>query len=488
MQNSLLDTLVGVSLGLVGLAIWHRRRPAPAVLLLTSAALWFAGGAVESLALAHRGPSTHFLVGYPRGRLARSSERLVVAVGYAAALAYPIGRSAVATLALAASVIAVTLRGYLRSRGVERRARLIGLTASAAVWGVLCVGAGARLAGRPLDPQVLVAYEVTLIAVAIAVFVDVRYVRWSRSAITSLAVDLGQAGPRSLRDLLAGALGDPSLVLAYPDPRSGLLSDETGRPVAIGPNPPDRAITELRDDAGRRIAVLVHDAAVLDDPVLVASVAALTRVALANARLQAQVADRLAEVAASRRRLITVADTERARLDAELRGVQRRLERVAALLAVPSSDGAGLARHLAASQDAIREFAHGVHPRVLTDHGLAVALRDLACRTPVPVTVDVPDLRFGSDLEAAAYFVCAEALTNIAKYAGARKASIRVSDTGGELTVEISDDGVGGAEPSPGSGLTGLGDRLDVLGGRVDVDSPPGRGTRLTARIPLPRR
>jgi signal transduction histidine kinase len=266
-----------------------------------------------------------------------------------------------------------------------------------------------------------------------------------------------------------------------------MLVDETGRPLALGPNPPGRAVTELHD-AGRRIAVLVHDTAVLDDPVLVASVAALTKVALANVRLRAEVVDRLAEVAASRRRLITVADTERARLDSELHGVQRRLDRVAALLAVPPSDGAGLTRHLAASQDAIREFAQGVHPRMLTDHGLAAAVHDLASRAPVQVAVNVPALRFGSDVEAAAYFVCAEALTNIAKYAGARKASIRVSDTGGVLTVEISDDGVGGAEPSAGSGLIGLADRLDVLGGRLDVDSPPGRGTRLTASIPLPGR
>jgi signal transduction histidine kinase len=487
MRPSLLDALVGVSLGLVGLAIWSRRRPAPAVLLLASAALWFVGGAVQSLVLAHRGPLTHFLVGYPRGRLVRGSERVVVAVGYAAALAYPIGRSAVATMILGASVITVTLRAYLRSRGVERPDRLVGLTASAAVWGVLCVGAGARFAGRPVDPQVLVAYEVTLISVALAVLIDVRYVRLSRSAITSLAVDLGQAGPRSLRDLLAGALGDPSLVLAYPDPRTGLLADENGRPVALGPDPPGRAVTELHD-AGRRLAVLVHDTAVLDDPVLVASVAALTRVALANARLHAEVADRLVEVETSRRRLITVADTERARLESDLHGVQRRLERVGALLTPPPSGAVGLATQLVSSQDAIREFARGVHPRVLIEHGLAAAISDLARRGPVPVVVDVPDRRFGSDLEAAAYFVCAEALTNIAKYARATKASVRISDTGGELTVEIGDDGVGGAQPSAGSGLIGLADRLDVLGGRLDVDSPPGRGTRLTARIPVPGR
>ena len=489
MPSSPLDVLAGVALVLAGLGVWQRRRPATAVLLLASCALWFLGGVLAPLVLAHRGPLTHALVGYPRGRLTRLSERVLVAVGYLAAVAYPVGRSGVATLLLGASVVAVTARSLRRSRGAERPAWAVALTASAAIWGVLGVGAVARLAGRHVDPQVLVAYEITLASVAAAVFIDVRLRRSGRSAITSLAVDLGQAAPRSVRDLIAAALGDPSLILGYDDPRPGRLADEAGRPVAIDPQPPGRTITELHD-GGRRIAVLIHDSAVLDDPALVPAVAALTKIALVNSRLQAEVADRLAQVDASRRRLLSVADTERARLEAELRsGVQARLDRVAALLApLPGDAGADLATHLAASQEAIREFARGVHPRVLTDHGLATAVRELATRAPMPVAVTVPDGRFDPDIEAAVYFVCAEGLTNLAKYARATHASVRITTDAGELAVEVGDDGVGGADPAAGSGLTGLADRLDVLGGRLAVDSPPGGGTRLTASIPVPGR
>jgi signal transduction histidine kinase len=127
-----------------------------------------------------------------------------------------------------------------------------------------------------------------------------------------------------------------------------------------------------------------------------------------------------------------------------------------------------------------------VHPRVLTDHGLAVAVHDLASRTRTPVAVTAPDGRLPAEVEAAAYFICAEGLTNIDKYARATAASARVAAGRGEMTVEVADNGVGGAEPAEGSGLTGLADRLAVLGGRLLRYSPPGGGTRLSARIPLP--
>ena len=486
MPSSLLDALAGATLALAGLGIWRRRHPAPAVLLLTAAALWFVGGVLQPLVLAHRGPLTHLLVGYPRGRLSRLSERVVVALGYAVALAYPVGRSEEATLLLGASVVAVTARG---TRRPHDPARLIALAASVAVWGVLGVGALARLAGRPVDGQVLPVYTITITAVAVALLADARRRRRGRSAITSLAVDLGQAAPHSVRDLLARALDDPTLVLGYVDPSSGRVVDEEGRPLALGEQPAGRTATELRD-GDRPIAILIHDSAVLDDPTLVASVAALTKITLVNAEMQAEVAGRLAQVEASRRRLLTVDDTERARLEAELRcGVQARLDRVAALLTPAKGDGgADLAALLSSGREAIGEFARGMHPRLLTDHGLTVALRDLASRAPLPVAVTAPDGRFDPDVEAAAYFVCAEGLTNLAKYAWAATASVRVIAGRQALSVQVVDDGIGGADPVAGSGLTGLADRLAVLGGRLVVDSPTGGGTRLSASIPLPGR
>jgi signal transduction histidine kinase len=121
---------------------------------------------------------------------------------------------------------------------------------------------------------------------------------------------------------------------------------------------------------------------------------------------------------------------------------------------------------------------------VLTSGGLAAALRELAARAPIPVALDVSSARFPLPVEAAAYFVCAEALTNIAKYAGASRASVDVHDGGGRVLVAVVDDGVGGADATRGSGLRGLADRVESLGGRLAVQSAAGSGTSLVAEIP----
>ncbi|MFF5288023.1 sensor histidine kinase [Paractinoplanes globisporus] len=471
-----MDTLAGVALALAGLGIWQRRRPLPSILLLASAALWFVGGFVQPLVFAHRGPLTHALVGHPRGRLTTAAERVVVAAGYATALVYPVGRPGVVTVLVGVAVVAVIAWGGRR----PSVAWVTALACAVAFWGLLSFGAVARWEGLLIDPQILLAYDAVVIAVAVALLAETRL---RRSPIAGLAVDLGQAAPRSVRDLLARALGDPSLVLGYADPVTGRLVDEAGRPVEPGAEPAGRTVTELRDN-GARIAVLIHDSTVLDDPALVASAAALTRIALVNARLQAEAADRLAAVEVSRRRLLTVADAERDRLEAELRAdVLARLDRVADLV-----DGDALRAHLVAGTEAINDFARGVYPRLLTESGPAVAVQDLASRARIPVAVTAPDGRFAPESEAAAYFVCAEGLTNIDKYASATSASVRIVAAADRLTVEVADDGVGGADPGGGSGLTGLADRLAVLGGRLVVDSPPGGGTRLTAVVPLTTR
>lgn len=280
--------------------------------------------------------------------------------------------------------------------------------------------------------------------------------------IAGLAVDLGQ------------------------EPGGDRLVDEAGRSLQIATDVPGRTITPIQDEVGP-IAVLDHETGVLDDPALLGSVAALTRIALANLRLAADVQSRVADVELSRRRLLAVADAERARLEAELQaGAQRRLERVASLLADLPDDALSISALVDGTRESLREFARGIHPRVLTESGLSLAITELAASAPVPVAVSVPDRRSPSEVEAAAYFVCAEALTNTAKYAHATQASVRVTQVADALIVETSDDGIGGADPSTGSGLIGLADRLDVLGGTIDVDSPDGGGTRITARIRYP--
>ena len=208
-------------------------------------------------------------------------------------------------------------------------------------------------------------------------------------------------------------------------------------------------------------------------------------------------AEAYTKLATSRARIVEAADTERRRLERNLHdGAQQRLVSLAlqlrlikaALLRDPEEAEMLLRTadsELSQALDELRELARGIHPAVLSDRGLVAALHALAERAPVPVTVTrIPDGRLPDPIEAAIYYLVAEAITNIAKYAQATQASVAVERSNGIATVVVSDDGVGGAQPGPGSGLVGLADRVEALGGRLHLDSPPGRGTRLSAEIP----
>jgi signal transduction histidine kinase len=214
-------------------------------------------------------------------------------------------------------------------------------------------------------------------------------------------------------------------------------------------------------------------------------------------RLDAELRARVEELRASRARIVQAADEERRRLERNLHdGAQARLVALALLLRSArrqAESDPGLAELLDRAQEELhtsleelRELARGIHPAVLTDRGLEPALQALSARTPVPVTVEVdaPE-RLPGAVESAAYFVVSEALTNVAKYAKASHAAVTVRQTNGRVRVEVRDDGVGGADATGGSGLRGLADRVSALDGTLSLDSPPGRGTRLRAEIPL---
>jgi signal transduction histidine kinase len=202
-------------------------------------------------------------------------------------------------------------------------------------------------------------------------------------------------------------------------------------------------------------------------------------------------------LAASRARLIAAGDGERRRLERNLHdGAQQRLLSIGLALQLvrtrlgPDANGATelLAeadQELRAALDELRELAQGIHPAVLTERGLAAALRSLADRASVPVTIaEVPGERLPAATEAAAYFLVSEALANVAKHAHANRVRVSVAHSGGQLLVEVDDDGVGGADPSRGSGMRGLADRVHALDGHLRVDSRPGHGTRVRAAIP----
>jgi signal transduction histidine kinase len=311
-------------------------------------------------------------------------------------------------------------------------------------------------------------------------------------AVSSLVARLGQAPkPDVLRAALADALGDPSLALAYWLPEQGRFVDAAGHRLEL----PDAGWTEV-ELQGRRIGALVHHPALAEQPQLVRTAGAAAALALENQRLSAELRARIEELRASRARLVEAGDAERRRLERDLHdGAQSRLValalklRLARMQAEPGSRAAMLleesSAELQASLDELRELARGIHPAVLTDRGLATALRALADRAAVPVEIEgVPSEPLPPAAETAVYFVVAEALTNVAKYARAQTATVTLTLTAGEVAVEVADDGVGGADAASGSGLRGLSDRVAALDGRLELTSPPGGGTRVRARIP----
>jgi signal transduction histidine kinase len=481
------DALVGLALLGVGLLAWERRAQSGFGPIMTAAAFtWFLGTFGGWALYLHRGPLAQLVLTYPSGRLQSRLERASTAAAYLYAAVYPIAANDYATIVFAVGLVAVAARRYATAGGPERRARGAALAAAVAFGFVLVLGAATQLGNADVDRTVLWTYDAVVLLVALGLGADLLWGRWVRAMVTGLVVDLGRAGSAgTLRDRLAHALGDPTLAIGYFLPEQSGYVDEAGRPFELPPPGVGRAFTPV-DEAGAPIAALVHDRAVLGDPDLVGAVASATRFAVSNARLQAEIQARVTDVAASRRRIVQAADAQRRNLEHELReGAERRLARVAELLAECGPQLADVRGDLDTARSNLREFARGIHPAVLTEGGPAAALRELAERSPVPVAVNAPPRRWPPALEAAVYFVCAEALTNVAKYARASRAEVHVETEGELLSIRVVDDGKGGADPAGGSGLRGLADRVEALGGRLRVSSPPSGGTRVTAEIPI---
>jgi signal transduction histidine kinase len=498
------DLLTGWTMIACGLAGWSRRPQSRSGALLAAAGFaWFASnfaatgvtalGWLSAHALyLHRGPLVHLVVTYPRGRLVRRLDVTAVAAGYAAATVTPVWGSQTATIVLAALLVAIAVRGYVCAAGRERRMRLVALQATTVLAAVLAAIALVRLA-LPAGPATLHAYQASLCALSLGLVIGLLRGRWERAEVADLVVELGETRSGTLRDELARALGDPSLQVGYWVPESAGFVDSDGRPLRVPGPGSERSMTMVERD-GQPLAILVHDPAVLGDPGLVEAVASAARLAAANARLQAQVRARLAEIGASRRRILEAGDEERGRLERRLReGALRRLGEVAETLHQARSSTAGgnaaerVARaetQLARTQVELRRLARGIHPRELSERGLAVELAALARDIPLPVKLSVSVTGESPGAAACAYFVCSEALANVAKYASASHVTVSVRSDPGGTTVDVEDDGVGGADPGRGTGLRGLADRVETLGGTLTVDSPPGRGTRLVAVIP----
>jgi signal transduction histidine kinase len=334
----------------------------------------------------------------------------------------------------------------------------------------------------------------SLVSVPAAFLIGLLRSRLARGGLADLFRDLKTTGGVRLQEALAKTLGDPSLVVAYRLPESLGYADADGRPVLVPPVAADRSTATVESD-GTELAALVYDASLDDDPELVEAVRAAAGMALENEHLHAEAQSRLAEVQASRERIVAASDAERRRLERNLHdGAQQRLVALSLQLRLlegrvgddPSAQAlvSNASSQLAESLAELRELARGIHPAVL-NHGLAAALDSLAARSPVPTAVSFDaDGSLPEPVELAAYFVASEALTNVAKYADATAATVRVSQKGRTAIIEIADDGVGGADEAGGSGLRGLADRVEALDGRLTVVSPPGAGTTVIAELP----
>ena len=477
----------------------------------------------------------HLLLAFPTGRLANRRHRLLAAAAYFVAVGMQIppllffktpdedfckncpenlilvmdsevtaqalsALQALPAIAIFVTVAVIVIRRWRAARGADRT------SLTPVVWAgvMMMVTATFQLAaGVALQEGMaqifFFAVLLAMAAVPYGFLIGLLRSRMSRAAAVSGLIErLGGSfeSDREIRDALADALGDPDLALTYWLPDGERWIDASGHAVPDPTKLGHVATTMVRHE-GAPVAALVHDPRLKDHPELLETVSAAAGLALVNQRLDAALRARVEELRTSRARIVEASYAARRQLERDLHdGAQQRLVALGLDLRLArgklDSDPVAAAELLDASiaelgqaTDELRELARGIHPAVLTDRGLGAALDALASRAPLPVELgDIPAERLPEPVEAAAYFVVAEALTNVARYADATHAAVTVARSNGRLLVEVRDDGVGGADPAAGSGLRGLADRVAALDGRLDVSSPPGSGTVVRAEVP----
>ena len=465
----------------------------------------------------------HVFLAFPTGRLEGRFERGLIAAAYATAIGLQLvrmasggfsphnllelgshpaaGLAAVRVQLLAVSAFCVAGVGILavrRLRTGRPLRRSLSLLVYVFALALLMIAALflSHVFDGPAINQLRWATFAVLGLAPIAFLIGLLHDRLARSSVGDLLLQLRtEPDPAELRDGLARALRDPSLTLAYWLPDFGSYVDLGGRPVEL-PEGDRRKATTLIDREGAHVAALIHAPALDDEPELLAAVTAAAGIALENARLHAELRARLEELRGSRERIVDAGQTERKRLERNLHdGAQQRLIALSLELGLWEEglrdDPEARKRlhrargEIATSLEELRAVARGLHPAVVSGHGLEVALEQLAARAAVPVRlqVDVAS-RLPERLEVAAFYLVSESLANVGKHAQASSASVELARAGGRVVIEIVDDGVGGADTERGSGLRGLADRVEVLGGRLRIWSPSGGGTRLRAEIP----
>jgi signal transduction histidine kinase len=417
-------------------------------------------------------------------------------------------------LALSVFLLVLVIRRWLRASGPARRTLLPILVAGGLFAGVvvteqllwrardvgLTPSALSGLRGflwsvsLSIEPIVFPIARLSLLFIPIALLWGLLRSQLGQAAVARLVRDLrGHRIP--LLAAVRRAVGDPSLEVALWSRTAGAYVTQDGQPVALPDPESGRGVTAIEGEDGP-LAAFIHDPALAEHQGLVEGVAGVAQLALENERLHAEVKAQLEEVRASRQRIVQAADEERRRVERNIHdGAQQRLVAMAVALRMArerADDASELSEMLTSAErdvraaiDELRTLARGIHPAILSEAGLQAALESLADHAPVPVRVAADlDGRLPPVVEATAYFVAAEALTNACKHADASEVTLSASVRNGWLQVSVADDGIGGADPDRGSGLRGLLDRVAALGGRLRIDAGGGGGTRVTAEIP----
>ena len=539
------QVVVGLTFTLAGLVAWLRRPANRVGPLMVATGLAYMARQLRyshseqlftffflagDLAYAFAG---HAILAYPSGRVGGRGPRWLVRAGYATVVLFPLAvvllhgerttllemepfppRSVLALgdrgheallvqkaeivvlFGVLATLLIAVIAGRLRRSTRRARRVLTPLLLAAVALALRAVYECAHtfVNRQPLAYPYLFWWQVAaFIALPLALLAGILRARLARANVGGLVVELERspATPANVQASLRSALADPNLELLFWLPEGERLVDTAGRTVAPPEASVERATTRLEHD-GESIGLLSYDASLAEEPELIGAAAAAARLALENARLHAEARAQLHEVRESRRRIASAADEERRRIERNLHdGAQQRLLALALRLTAARDGDSNVDQLLASSVDELqgtidelRMLARGLHPTVLVEFGLAGALEAFVSRCSVPTTVDVSDRRFPAEVESAAYFVACESMNNVVKHARATRASIALRPDAANLLLEIDDDGIGGARPSEGSGLQGMRDRVEALGGRLRVESPAGRGTRIVVEIP----
>ncbi|MFZ0625810.1 MAG: ATP-binding protein [Acidimicrobiia bacterium] len=486
------DYLTGI--GLLAAAVGSMRlNKGTAGLLMASAAAWWLGTLAPGALYLHRIPLFHVIAAYPGWRPSSKFAGMLLATTYVAVAIPAISGSDAGTAAYGLAIVGMTSWRFIRATSSSRRHRRIAFLASLVLFMGTTGGALFRLvlsgSPRAAIPTTLI-YEAMTVLAGLLLWSGLR--RPSVESLADLVVELDESSVGSLRDELRRLLDDPRLEIGFRTEGDRYVT-AVGVPVDL-PDPDSERVATLITRDGHGELVIVHDRSSLQSEDLMAAVESVKRLSRANATLLAETRDRLQHLAESRQRLLAAEEEERLRLSDDLRnGVEARLESLEHKLRVAvdraTSGETRNATHRALSQlqltrQDLRAIADGLHPQAFAA-SLADGLRTLVGRLSLPVELALPPNEVPANVRPAIYYLSAEALSNVVKHARARRVALTVTIEEDSVVLVVEDDGVGGADASRGSGLNGLADRVAALGGRFEMTSPIGGGTRLVAEIPL---